>query len=342
VSLNSGIHRSHPGSSLLLGQLTTLEEELEEAGGSHHAALTGNTRWLIPYADILTLLLGFFLVLYSMQNARKHFSQTMHDALQNQTKQQAALIKSQEAELTSLEAELNKLKREADTSAITQSAPDEEAMAYLHTTLDAALQESHALEITQEARGIVISLREGVLFAPGQAELSPAAQKTLDGVAVALKQLNRPIRVEGHTDNTPIKTAQFPSNWELSTARATHIVKYLATHHQMTPDQLSAAGYGEYKPVADNSTVEGKQKNRRVDIVVLNPPVVQEATSQESGSQEEGSQATEASPRDPGRPSAPTAAGPAPQAQARSPQEKPVAPVAPTTAEAAASHGPSH
>ncbi|MBY0403226.1 MAG: OmpA family protein, partial [Cyanobacteria bacterium] len=128
---------------------------------------------------------------------------------------------------------------------------------------------------------LIISLKEGVLFEPGTASLSPKAQKTLDHLAKVLKKMSRPIRVEGHTDNTPIATKQYPSNWELSTSRATHIIKYFITQHHFPANKLSAAGYGEFKPITNNSTIEGKQKNRRVDIVVLNPQSTQEEPQQD-------------------------------------------------------------
>jgi len=91
----------------------------------------------------------------------------------------------------------------------------------------------------------------------------------LDNITEAIRKYSNSIRIEGHTDNVPIKTAQFPSNWELSTARATNIVHYLVDAHEFPPEKLSAIGYGEYRPIADNSSEEGRQKNRRVDVVVL-------------------------------------------------------------------------
>jgi chemotaxis protein MotB len=130
-------------------------------------------------------------------------------------------------------------------------------------------EQNQNIRITEEDRGVVISLKDNILFSPGEARLNATAKKTLDQLAATLKPLTQPIRVEGHSDNTPIRTTQYPSNWELSTARATEIVKYLVNQHKMSASKLSAAGYGEFKPIADNSTIEGKQKNRRVDIVVL-------------------------------------------------------------------------
>jgi flagellar motor protein MotB len=118
-------------------------------------------------------------------------------------------------------------------------------------------------------RGLVISLKDTEFFDSGSASVRPDSMPLLDNIAQAIDKYSNSIRIEGHTDNVPIKTSQFPSNWELSTARATNIVHYLVKTHGISPDRLSAVGYGEYRPIADNSTEEGRQKNRRVDIVVL-------------------------------------------------------------------------
>ena len=118
-------------------------------------------------------------------------------------------------------------------------------------------------------RGLVISLKDTEFFDSGSATVRPDSLPLLENIAKAVDKYSNSIRIEGHTDTIPIKNSQFPSNWELSTARATNIVHYLVTSHGISPDRLSAVGYGEYRPVSDNGTDEGRQKNRRVDIVVL-------------------------------------------------------------------------
>lgn len=123
------------------------------------------------------------------------------------------------------------------------------------------------LQITH--RGLVISLKDAAFFASGSATVRPDSIPLLDNIAQAIGKYSNSIRIEGYTDNVPIKTAQFPSNWELSTARATNIVHFLIKTHGIPPDRLSAVGFGEYHPIASNSTEAGRQKNRRVDIVVL-------------------------------------------------------------------------
>jgi len=128
---------------------------------------------------------------------------------------------------------------------------------------------SHAVSIQMGREGLVISLREAGFFNSGSADPKPAALPTLRAIAAQLVQEPYDLRVEGHTDNQPIHTAQFDSNWELSAGRATKIARILLEIGAIPPERLSAAGYGEFHPVASNSTAEGRAANRRVDLVVM-------------------------------------------------------------------------
>jgi chemotaxis protein MotB len=127
------------------------------------------------------------------------------------------------------------------------------------------------VRIHVEPRGLVISLGENGVFDSGSDQIKPEGRILLDTLATSLVSLGNHIRVEGHTDSVPIHNQRFPSNWELSTARATTVVSYLITKFGLWPEMLSAAGYAEYRPAASNDTEEGKARNRRVDIIVLNP-----------------------------------------------------------------------
>jgi chemotaxis protein MotB len=125
------------------------------------------------------------------------------------------------------------------------------------------------VQVEMDERGLVIRFVEGVLFDSGKAEIKKQAMAVLDKIVPVLKQSRRQIRVEGHTDNVPIHTREFPSNWELSTARAVNVVRYFIDKHNFSPYTISAAGYGEYRPVAPNDTDKHRALNRRVDIVIL-------------------------------------------------------------------------
>lgn len=246
----TSIAEDKPPIQSLFQRLERLEADMDT---SSHA---GHNRWMIPYADLLTLLLGLFLVIFT--------SGQMHGTKQSPLKPVP--------------------KQQTQAAAITSKqtlTPTQQTNA-MQTRLQHTLN-MKGVAIRQQDRYLIISLKDSILFKPGSADLSPQAEQTLTRLVHELRlsmgQTLRSIRVEGHTDNTPIKTAQFPSNWELSTARATSIVRYLASSGQFPPDQLSAAGYAEFKPIDDNSTIEGKQKNRRVDIVVLKPRAEQTPVS---------------------------------------------------------------
>jgi chemotaxis protein MotB len=116
---------------------------------------------------------------------------------------------------------------------------------------------------------LVISLKEFGFFDSGSPRIKPEALPALDRIASILAVRTYRLRIEGHTDNVPIHTSQMASNWELSTARATELIRVLIIDHGFAPDRLSAAGYAQYRPVASNLTAQGRAQNRRVDIVIL-------------------------------------------------------------------------
>jgi len=130
----------------------------------------------------------------------------------------------------------------------------------------------HEIAMRRESDGLVISLKEFGFFDSGSATLKPQSHAALDRIASILAIRTYKLRIEGHTDNVPIHTAQLASNWELSTARATEIVRVLIVEHQFAPGRLAAAGYAQYHPIASNATAQGRAQNRRVDIVVLTAP----------------------------------------------------------------------
>ena len=238
-------------SAAMLKRLEVIEQDL-----SQHATYTGKSRWMIPYADMVTVLLGFFIVLYALQSP-------LNSPISTRISEPASpKTPSSKFSISNTSSELNSLKKALQGSALSNQ--------------DIAFREEH--------RGLVITLKNQILFPSGSAALTPAAKETLNKLAEVLKKTHQPIRVEGHTDNTPIATTQYPSNFELSTARATEILRYLIETRHFSPAQLSASGYGEYKPLALNSSIQGKQKNRRVDIVILST-VASEAEPHETNPQ---------------------------------------------------------
>ncbi|MBD3218002.1 MAG: OmpA family protein [candidate division Zixibacteria bacterium] len=219
----------------------------------------GQERWLLTYADMITLLLALFIVMYSMSKIDSEKFHNVTEALSEQLhKGRSIFEKSLRSDVigdNTLDYGRLRLIQQRIKDRIRLESMRRETPVGISTTVD--------------QRGLVIHIKESALFDPGSHILKDDAYEPLDIVSTQLKNINNPIRIEGHTDNTPINTPRFPSNWELSAARAISVIKYFIEKHEISPDQLSALGFGEFKPIADNATPEGRAQNRRVDIVVL-------------------------------------------------------------------------
>lgn len=224
----------------------------------HRGRQASHDRWLIPYADFVTLLFAFFTALYAV---------TAVDATR--------LPSMAEGMRAAVGAEV---KRPPTTgggvlpggeSVVTPEPPVQPGA---REAIERELREDLAaerLELVEDRRGLVLAVPEAFSFETGRADLSGAAAGLMGRVAGVLRTLPNAVRVEGHTDNTPIHTPRFTSNWDLSTARATEVVAFFIDAG-LTPDRLSAAGYSEYHPRAGNDTADGRARNRRVDIIILN------------------------------------------------------------------------
>jgi chemotaxis protein MotB len=212
-------------------------------------------RWLLTYSDLITLLLAFFVVMYSMSRVdNKKFGQ-VSDALNTILKGGQSVLRSPV---------------DPDKAGHGVLALGNLRMAQLKIDekfRQVGKQEVLKTEITE--RGLVVHIMESALFDPGSAELKSRAMEVLDLVAEELSNRPNHIRIEGHTDDAPIHTAVYPSNWELSSARATAVVRFYTENHTIQPDRISALGYGEFRPVVPNNSIENRATNRRVDIVIL-------------------------------------------------------------------------
>lgn len=213
-----------------------------------------NERWLVSYADFITLLFAFFTTMYAISNvdARKlsemvESMQTAFDSQRPPNKNSPALKPGEKPDPGSLD----KLQEELAKRLRSQIAGGQVG-----------------LEV--DPRGLVITIREAGVFATGSADLSDGARGVLGEVATALVSIPNPVRVEGHTDDVPIHTEKFRSNWDLSTARATTVIAFLVQERGLTPFRLSAAGYGEFHPRATGVDAAARAQNRRVDIIILN------------------------------------------------------------------------
>jgi chemotaxis protein MotB len=238
-------------------------------------------RWLVSYADFITLLFAVFVVLYAMGQSDKKKVEEVMQAIQQSFGMATAgasapkvnVIPSQEITvIPSLKPEIKVAPIGRTRSGQAKMRAEEKDFRHIKSAVEAYLvkqgaQSKVTLEITR--RGLVVSLKEAGFFNSGQANIKPEAYELINSIAEVMTQYNNPLRLEGHTDNIPISSAQFPSNWELSTARATNGLKYLLRNFDIDPNKISATGYAEFRPIADNATPEGRAKNRRVDLLML-------------------------------------------------------------------------
>jgi chemotaxis protein MotB len=219
-------------------------------------------RWLLTYADMITLLMAFFIMMYSMSVLNEGKFKRAAESLRREFAPQRA-----EAQTESGKGHL------PIPGSAAPPTPLEESVQSVDEQLQRYIEENDLADVihtSREPRGLVISLvSDNLLFPVGEAELRPAALAILDRIAGLLAGVPNPIVVEGHTCNLPISTARFPSNWELSAARACTVVRYLVEHKAIPSRRLSATGYGDSRPIRSNATEEGRVLNRRVDIVIL-------------------------------------------------------------------------
>jgi chemotaxis protein MotB len=239
-------------------------------------------RWLVSYADFITLLFAVFVVLYAMGQSDKKKVEEVVKSIQQSFGMATAgaptpkinVIDSQTITvIPALKPEVKITPMERPHSGGQgKTRADEKDFRQIKAAIEAYLVKQgaqHKVSLEISRRGLIVSLKEAGFFASGQADIKPEAFELINTIAEVVTQYNNPLRLEGHTDNIPISSAQYPSNWELSTARATYGLKYLLKNFDIEAGKISATGYAEFRPLADNSTAEGRAKNRRVDLVML-------------------------------------------------------------------------
>lgn len=251
-------------------------------------------RWLISYADFITLLFAFFVVMYSISqvNDSKYrvLSDTFIEAFNQPTDAQATPepqdnTSPSTAIVTPIDmgqTAVNQVATTEQQSVVNDNpivdvplSPVEPVktsdeltqISDLVTEKFTQLINDQMIQVSSNELWLQIELKDSILFPSGSADASEQAQKIFDEIAGILQSYSNPVQIEGFTDNIPIKSAKYPTNWELSTARASAIVKYLASKG-IAPERLSAVGYGEYQPVVANDTEQGRAQNRRVTIMV--------------------------------------------------------------------------
>jgi chemotaxis protein MotB len=219
-------------------------------------------RWLITYADLITLLLAFFIMMYvfSKQDAQKYDEVVGHlktiftggPGSSGQGKDAGPLLFELPVKIARSADEEVRKKLEAEI----QSLADKESI-------------KKNISIFSDERGVVIRILEKALFDEGRAGLKERAKDALGKIAPVVKSIDNQIRIEGHTDNVPINNHEFRSNWELSVRRATEVVSYFIEKYDFPPVRVSAVGYAEYRPVVVNDTPENRALNRRIEIIII-------------------------------------------------------------------------
>jgi len=243
------------------------------------ATHVSHDRWLVSYADFVTLLFAFFVVLYASAQVDRQRALQLSQAIRSGFQQLGAFGNGRpESSGGQRMGSSLDTKNPIDLSSLEgmASAPQSRAAPADFANLRSELEQALAAEIGRnevslhaEPDGLVITLHEVGFFDSGSASIKPGAEKAFARVAAILRAHSCAVRIEGHTDNLPIHTAQFASNWELSTARASSLVRSLVDVYGVSPALLSAAGYAEFHPASPNDTGQGRALNRRVDLVIL-------------------------------------------------------------------------
>ncbi|MDQ7817340.1 MAG: OmpA family protein [Melioribacteraceae bacterium] len=206
-------------------------------------------RYLITYADLITLLLGLFIILYAMSNIDVNKYKGVVSAMGS--------IFGSDSGGSKFGAANNVIPKPSD-----KLAEDLNSLVEQYNY-------GNSIRLEQNERGVTIHILDDVLFPPGKATLNDASRTVLSRLADVIKPLPNDIRIEGHTDNIPISTSQYPSNWHLSVDRALSTGYYLIQEEGILADKVSVVGYAEYRPIASNDTPQSRTQNRRVDIVIL-------------------------------------------------------------------------
>jgi len=234
-------------------------------------------RWLVSYADFITLLFAFFVVMYAISSVNEGKYRVLSDSIVQAFRSVDANVRGSQiiappiimsssqagppsAQPTPPKNAVMEQKREALSKRMRSVAED------IKRVLEPLTREGQ-VRVTEGAHGITVEINASVLFPVGEALIDERAARSLSAVAQVLAGADFPITIEGHTDDVPISTPRFPSNWELSAVRASSVVR-LFVESGVSPGRLTAAGYGDQRPVADNATEEGRARNRRVTLLI--------------------------------------------------------------------------
>ncbi|MGX4600738.1 flagellar motor protein MotB [Faecalimicrobium sp. JNUCC 81] len=215
--------------------------------------------WLATYADTITLLLTFFILLYSISSVDSEKLKQLTKSLQSSLSPTGSVEVAEIENITDLKVQGGNTEYENLSEKLNKVINDN------------ALTD--VIKIREEERGIVLQLDETILFDPGKAKLKEDTQGVLEAITTIINSTDNDVLIEGNTDNVPMNTALYGSNWELSTARGVSVVRYFVESKSVDPRRFAVKGYGEYKPLVANDTPENRAINRRVDILIVEQKV---------------------------------------------------------------------
>ena len=227
----------------------------------------GAPRWMVTFSDLITLILVFFILLFSMSQIDIVKFRTIADSFQ-----QRQILEFYPSVIPFDDPS-------AETESEDSQGKDDQDLNSLLSNIQSYLKENKLSDVivaTRTERGVVLVLQEQALFDSGEATVLEDAYPFLNKVGDLLAGIPNFVKVEGHTDNRPIDTYRFPSNWELSSARASSVIRYLTRTGDLDPTRFIAVGYGDTRPIAPNDTSENLQKNRRVEVIITDPQFVEQ------------------------------------------------------------------
>jgi chemotaxis protein MotB len=235
-------------------------------------------RWLISYADFITLLFAFFVVMFATSQTDKGKAEQVQESVRKalEGEKMSAMIAAVLGGTVDRKGQGNAMQRGPGGQHRAPEEKNDRQLVELLPSLNVLTRELKSeieagrIQVSMEPRGLVVSFKQAALFPSGEDVISPDAYPGLEKVAAAISKIPNPVRLEGHTDSKPISTPRFHSNWELSAARSIALLNLLSGRFGVPASRLSIAGYADNAPVASNDTEEGRALNRRVDVVVLN------------------------------------------------------------------------
>lgn len=229
-------------------------------------------RWLVSYADFITLLFAFFVVMYAISSVNEGKYRVLSDSLVSAFRS-APIVDGGAVMVVPTRSPGSTVRQvvvKEDPKLTEAKQQQRDKMRNVAKDIFAVLAplvQQGKVRVLETSRGVTIEINDSILFSPGQAQLEQASVRAMRAVGEVLANTDFPITIEGHTDNLPIRTAQFPSNWELSAVRATTVLR-LFVEAGVMPEHLTAIGYGETRPVEGNESIEGRARNRRVSILI--------------------------------------------------------------------------